>query len=218
MDVNANYSNILKFIYNLRDGETVDLMKKRGASYNASYGLSTLHIKNEASRIGKCQELALKLWAQDTRETKIFALHLLEPEKCDEKFLNSIVLELPNVEIAQQAAMTVLYEAEILPETLVEWCKCSSISVKMAGYHTLIRKIKAGTFAASAFGILFVLIHHELNNDPELVLREIASLLEAMARSDEKKEAVVEFVNKEVAHNTKYAYYLVENVLKQLSI
>lgn len=212
-----DYSRVIRFIYQHRDGDIAEQMQKKGACYNASYGLSTHIIKREAEQIGQSQELALKLWNNDIREAKIFALYLMEPHLCSEEFLDGLVMQLQTVELAQLAAMTVLCNANITGAKLCDWCSSPSLAVKLAGYNTLIRKIKTGKPIPSEFGTLFAIIENDVGASNTNAIHTISLLLEAISSLGEKETLMtIALVKKTSAINNKESGFLVENVMKPL--
>jgi len=215
MNVQAEFTRVIKFIYAHRDGEVAENITKSGGNYNMNYGLSSLLIKNEARRIGTSQELALKLWKENTRETRLMALYLFDPQKCDIQFINDLVNQFPGTEIALQASMSLLQNAGIELSDIVRWCKDDAMPVKLTGYNTLVRKIKSGNFAGESFGIFFEMLGGEIEKQNTLPLQSVSIALETIARAGEaNREEVIRFVEKVSARDMKTTRFLVVNVLE----
>ena len=157
-------------------------MSLRGVGYNASYGLSIEHIRKECLRMGRCNALAMKLWEENTRETRLFGLYLMEPAKCDSEFAERITRQIDTLELSQHAAYAVFAESQIDEKTILAWCADTSTTVKMTGYNTLIRKIKNDTFASVEFGTLFDIVLADIRNDRLMFTQVFISLLDCIAR------------------------------------
>ena len=215
MNVSEEFTRVLKFIHAHRDGEVSENITRSGAQYNVNYGLSTLLLKNEARRIGPAQELAERLWVEDTRETRLMALFLLDPGRCDAVFLDKLVRTLATVEMSLQAAMTILQSPAVDVDLIVRWCKDDQMTVKLAGYNTLVRKVKTGTFAGECLGTFFAMLGVEIAGHKPLPRQSVCAALEAIAsQGAPARDDVVRFVENMEVQDANAARFLVVNVLE----
>ena len=209
------YAQVLHFIKAQRNGETADLMNKRGLQYNMNYGLSLIHIRQYAKEIGHNHQVAKQLWKENIRETKLFALYLFEPNDLSLEELNKLVLQLNNIELAEQAAFTVLAEADIPQELLMQWCQNSSETVKLTAYNTIIRKMKTGSMPTFDFGVFFEMLHKEIVRDTILPTKSITFALSEIARKGQKN-LIEAFLKKLEMIDTKQSRFIVESTKNEL--
>lgn len=215
MELNKTFAEILHFIKAHRNGDAAQRMKDMGLIYNMNYGVSLLNIKEFLKTIPQNQELALKLWNEPLRETKLFALYLFEPAQCDSTFIHSLLNSLQNTELSEQAAWSVFCYSQLSQETLLDWCRDDSQTVKLAGYNTIIRKLKTGNMPQFDFGVFFDMLYHEIETDAVLPQKSVSFALTEIARKG-NKPLVEQFVQKIETINTKQSRFIVDNVNNEL--
>lgn len=204
------YAQILHQIKAQRNGETADRMKKMGIEYNMSYGVSLYDIRSFAKELGRNHQVAKQLWKENMRETKLFALYLFEPQQFSIDEINELVSQLSNLELAEQAAFTILAEADIPQATIMVWCQNASQTVKLTAYNTIIRKLKTGKIAEFDFGVFFEILQQEIAQDGILPTKSISFALSEIARKG-NKNLVEEFLKKLSAINTKQSTFIVDS-------
>jgi 3-methyladenine DNA glycosylase AlkD len=209
------YAQVLHFIKAQRNGETANLMTKMGLQYNINYGLSIIHIRQYAKELGRNHHVAKQLWKEDIRETKLFALYLFEPQEFSIDEINKLVLQLNNTELAEQAAFSVLTEADIPQATLMQWCQNASQTVKLTAYNTINRKFKTGNMAEFDFGVFFDMLEQEIAQDNILPTKSITFALSEIARKGHKN-LIEEFLKKLETINTKQCTFIVECTKNEL--
>ena len=209
------YAQVLHYIKAQRNGEAADLMTKMGLKYNMNYGVSLIHIRKFAKELGRNHQVAKQLWKENMRETKLFALYLFEPQQFSLDELNELVLQLNNTELAEQAAFTILTEADIPQEILMAWCQNASQTVKLTAYNTINRKVKTGKTADFDFGLFFDMLQQEIAQDNILPTKSISFALSEIARKGQI-DLIEIFLKKLEMINTKQSTFIVESTKNEI--
>jgi 3-methyladenine DNA glycosylase AlkD len=176
-----------------------------------NYGVSIIHIRQYAKELGCNHQIALKLWKENMREMKLFALYLFDPKLITVDELNKIVLQINNTELAEQAAFSILKDADIPQNILMKWCQNSSQAVKLTAYSTINRKFKTNTIIDFDFGLFFDVLYHEIAQDFILPSKSISFALSEIARKGHK-DTIETFLKKLETINTKQSLFIVECV------
>jgi 3-methyladenine DNA glycosylase AlkD len=211
------HAQILNFIRAHRNGETAGMMNKRGIQYNMNYGVSIIHIRQYAKELGYNHQIAQKLWKENMRETKLFALYLFDPKLITEDDLNEIILQINNTELAEQASFSILTNAVIPQNMLMEWCQNSSQAVKLTAYSTINRKFKTNTMIEFDFGLFFDVLYHEIAQDFILPTKSISFALSEIARKGHT-DKIETFLKKLETINTKQSIFIVDCVKNEMNM
>ncbi|PZX17414.1 DNA alkylation repair enzyme [Breznakibacter xylanolyticus] len=115
-EVDQHIEQLLKVIDLRKNGETVDQQKQRGISYRLSYGAALAHIKELARDIAPCNELAVRLWYRQIRETMILATLVADPLSLAPNEALQWCDLIANPELAEQMAINLLGKMPKLPE------------------------------------------------------------------------------------------------------
>ncbi len=96
-------------------------MRQRGLDYHVNFGVELPRLQDIASAFEPDEELALRLWHEDVRESKILAAMLmpadaLSPDQCD-----ALAQGIPNAEIAQTTALYLFSRLPFAEGLVARW-------------------------------------------------------------------------------------------------
>ncbi|WXG39628.1 MAG: DNA alkylation repair protein [Candidatus Freyarchaeum deiterrae] len=128
------YSDILKRLETLSNPEAVKGMAMFGITPERTYGVSIPDLRKIAKETGKNHLLAQQLWASNTRETRILASMIDDPEMVTEEQMDSWVKEFDYWEICDQCIMKLFRWTKYAYQKAVEWSSNEEEFVKRAGF------------------------------------------------------------------------------------
>ena len=99
------YEEIIQRFELLSDPNRVEGMERVGIKPNKAYGVSIPDLRKIAKEIGKNHELAMQLWRTDTRETRILACMIDDPEMVSEVQMDSWAGDFDYWEVCDQCCM-----------------------------------------------------------------------------------------------------------------
>ncbi|GAG05017.1 unnamed protein product, partial [marine sediment metagenome] len=97
-----DYKKIIEKLKSLSDPEAVEGMARYGITPEKTYGVSIPNLRKIAKETGRDQDLSLKLWECNTRETRILAGMIGDPAKVTLEQMESWVREFTYWEICDQ--------------------------------------------------------------------------------------------------------------------
>lgn len=130
---------ILKKLEDLADHKAIDGMARFGITAKSIYGVSIPKLRNMAKEIGENQKLSLKLWNHDSRETRILAAMVGEPNEVSEKQINLWVADFDSWEICDQAIMNLFEKTSFAYEKAFEYYMREEEFVRRAGFVLMAR-------------------------------------------------------------------------------
>lgn len=92
------------------DGVVSQNMREKGVGYRVNWGISLLHLKDLAADYQPDLHVALELWKDNVRESKIMALLLMPKEEFTLDLAEVWIETLQTQEIAEMAAMLLFQE------------------------------------------------------------------------------------------------------------
>ncbi len=130
---------VIAKLKDLGDPKAVEGMARFGITAKCVYGVSIPELRKMAKEIGKDQKLALKLWDHESRETRILAAMVGEPEKVSEKQMNMWVDGFDSWEVCDQAIMNLFEKTTYAYTKAFEWHKRDEEFVRRAGFVLMAR-------------------------------------------------------------------------------
>ena len=125
---------IVDKLKSLSDPKAVEGMAKFGITPKNAYGVSIPDLRKLAKKIGKNHNLALQLWGIDTRETRILASMIDEPDLVTEEQMESWAKEFDYWEICDQVCMNLFAYTKFAYGKALEWSKRKEEFVKRAWF------------------------------------------------------------------------------------
>ncbi len=130
---------VLAKLEDLGDPKAVEGMARFGITAKCVYGVSIPELRKMAKEIGKDQKLAQRLWNHESRETRILAAMVGEPEKVSEKQMNMWVDGFDSWEVCDQAIMNLFEKTTYAYTKAFEWHKRDEEFVRRAGFVLMAR-------------------------------------------------------------------------------
>ncbi len=104
-DFQFMHQSLIKEVAKFENTITSKTMARLGLNYSINYGLSINQLDTVAGIIDKDDNYAKYLWKQNEREAKLIALRIFETQNFELAELDDFVVNISNVELAEQAAM-----------------------------------------------------------------------------------------------------------------
>ena len=130
---------ILRKLESLSNREAVEGMRRYGITPEKSFGISIPILRKLAKEIGRDHELAMKLWGINTRETRILASMIDDPEMVSEEQMEEWVKEFDYWEICDQVCQNLFAHTRYAYKKALEWSKRREEFVKRAGFTLMAR-------------------------------------------------------------------------------
>ena len=135
----TSYEEILQMLEENADPESLAGMARVGITPENAYGVKIPVLRKIAKDAGRNSELAKKLWAKKTRETRILACMIEDPSTITEEQMEDWVKEFDYWEICDQCIMNLFDRTEFTTRKIFEWTKREEEYVKRAGFALIAR-------------------------------------------------------------------------------
>lgn len=132
------HKEIISKISQFNNGVAAESMHKMGLKYKVNHGLSLPQIDKIASAIIKSNQLALYLWSQVERESKLIAVRIFSNYDLNKNIVDEILEGITNVELAEQSAIKLLSKIESAEELASDLIQQSEFK-QLAGYVLIAR-------------------------------------------------------------------------------
>lgn len=130
---------VLAKLKDLGDPKAVEGMARFGITAKCIYGVSIPKLRKMAKEIGKDQDLSIKLWDHESRETRILASMIGEPSKVREKQMDMWVAGFDSWEVCDQAIMNLFEKTTHAYQKAFEWHRREEEFVRRAGFVMMAR-------------------------------------------------------------------------------
>ncbi len=137
-DVALMHQKIVEKLSQYQNGVAAETMNKMGLDYAVNYGLSLPQIDSIANAIERDINLALYLWKQEERESKLLALRILKNFQLNDKLLDEIIGGIANIELAEQAVFQIFTTQETSGKLALKLINKSSFA-QLAGFLLISR-------------------------------------------------------------------------------
>jgi hypothetical protein len=119
-DLDPQIDLIIQRIQLRKNGETVDLHKKRGIIYGKTFGVSLHHLKEIAASQTPSFELADRLWHRQIRETMILATMLCPPAEISIDNCFEWAILISTSELVEQLSLNLLAQTPFLSQLAIQ--------------------------------------------------------------------------------------------------
>ena len=123
----------------LQDSHAVTGMMRYGITPEKAYGVSIPDLRAIAKEAGRNHHIAIKLWEIDTRETRILASMIEEPDKVNEKLIETYVSSFGYWEICDQWCMNLFEKIPAAYHYAKVWSRCRKEFIRRAGFVLMAR-------------------------------------------------------------------------------
>ncbi len=127
-------NNILRKLKDLADPKAVEGMAKFGITSRKIYGVSIPNLRKIAKETGTNHQLALELWDEGIRETRILASMIDDPALVTEKQMEKWVKDFDSWEVCDQCCMNLFWQTPFVFERAIDWALRKEEFVKRAGF------------------------------------------------------------------------------------
>ena len=131
--------SIIQRLEEMSNPEIVESMKKFGITPERAYGISIPDLRKLAKEMGKNHLLAQELWEINTRETRILATMIDEPEKVTEGQMERWARDFDYWEICDQCCANLFTKTRFAYKKAFEWSSRDEEFVKRAGFVLMAR-------------------------------------------------------------------------------
>ena len=119
------------------NGVVSSLQRKQGLDYKINFGVEIPRLKVIAAQYNPNRDLALALWQENIRESKILAILLMPSSEFTADDAQTWIAEAPFTEIADQLSMRLLCNIPNAPHHCVEWIEKDEAHFPYCGLLTL---------------------------------------------------------------------------------
>lgn len=134
-----NRDEILTHLQQLGNPEAVVGMARFGITPQRAFGVNIPELRQLAKQIGKDHSLALQLWADDTRETRILAGMIEDPRQLTESQMEEWASDFDYWEICDQVVANLFERSPFAYAKAVAWSNRPEEYVKRAGFVLMAR-------------------------------------------------------------------------------
>lgn len=135
---NETFEEILRRIYLLQSGGTIDSLQAIGADTKRQLGASYVSLKNLAASYTPNEQIALLLWNQQKREEQILACFLLPVDLNKEK-ITQLIRDCISFEIAGYFGSLYLHKRSDLKDFAMAWLNSEIPFLQLATLTALSR-------------------------------------------------------------------------------
>jgi 3-methyladenine DNA glycosylase AlkD len=135
----VNKREVLAQLESWADPEAVAGMARYGIQGLRAYGVRIPRTRRLARELGRDQRLALELWGVPTRETRILACMVAEPERTSAGQAEAWARQFTDWEVCDQCCMNLFEKAPWAWEKALEWSRDEAEFVKRAGFVLMAR-------------------------------------------------------------------------------
>lgn len=211
---------IIKELESLRSKKNIEEMQRFGiTSKSKIFGILKPELRKIAKRIGKNQELAIKLWETEIHEARILASIIAEPEKFTEDLMDKWVSEIDNWDLCDQCVMNLFWRTKHAYKKAREWSQSNHEFIKRAGF-SLIAKLAISDKKASneKFEQFFPIIKREATDKRNYVKKAISWALRQIGKRNlELNEKAIEIAKEIQRLNSKSAKWIAQDVIRELT-
>lgn len=144
MTIDEQIRDIKKEFRSSMNGVLSAKMRESGMPYKVIFGVEYPRLVSIAQEFTPDRRLAQALWNEDIRESKILATLLIPPEAFLPEMADIWVDETPTAEVAQIAAMNLLWRQSWASEAAFQWIASDNPMRQLYGFLIMARLLQAG--------------------------------------------------------------------------
>ncbi len=123
----------------LGNPQAIEGMSRFGIDTSKAYGVKVPELRRLGKQIGRNHGLALQLWDEGSREARILAGLVADPQKMDEDLLERWVADFSDWEVCDQTCMNLFDKTPFAVRKCFDWSKRKQEFVKRAGFALIAR-------------------------------------------------------------------------------
>lgn len=209
---------ILKKFKKLGKPGSAEEMERLGITPEKAYGVRIPALRKMAKEIGKDHQLAIELWAINSRETRILASMIDEIKKVDAAQMERWAKDFDYWEICDQTCMNLFRRNPDAWEKAVQWSGRAEEFVKRAGFVLMatmaVHEKKA---ADEKFEQFLPIIKREAVDERAMVKKGVSWALRQIGKKNlHLNKKAIETARKIQQINSKAAKWISRDALKEL--
>lgn len=138
-DAREKAREIRRSFRSLMDGVVSQNMREKGVAYHVNWGISLKHLKELSEEFEPDFHVALELWKDNVRESKIMALMLMPHDEFTLDIAELWIDTTPTQEIAEMSAMLLLQYQPYAPQLAFRLISQADSIKQILGYNILSR-------------------------------------------------------------------------------
>lgn len=212
------YSDILDQLESLTDPKTVEGMAKFGITPQKVYGVSIPNLRGIARGTNTNHELAGWLWVNGSREARILASMIDDPQLVTEDQMERWGGEFDYWEICDQVCMNLFQKTPMAWQKATEWSTRQDESHKRAAFVLMSRLAVTEKKAPDEkFEAFLPLIKNEATDERNMVKKAVNWALRQIGKRNLKLNAKAIQVAEEIHQmDSKSAKWIASNALREL--
>ena len=213
-----DYSEILDELESMADPEAVKGMARFGITPEKAYGVSMPDLRHLARGIGRDHELAGWLWVNGSRETRILASLVDDPEMVTEEQMEKWTADFDYWEICDQVCINLFGKTSLRWQKAIEWSEREEESYKRAGFVLMTRiAISDKKAADEQFDILFPLIIKQANDERNLIKKSVNWALRQIGKRNlQLNSRAIQTAEEIYKLNSKTAKWIASDAIREL--
>ncbi len=210
---------ILKKFKALADPKAKEGMAKYGITSKKVYGISIPNLRKLAKEISKNHELAKELWKEGSREAKILASMIDDPELVDEKQMEEWVKDFDCWEVCDQCCLNLFWQTPFAFKKAIEWSKRKDEFVKRAGFALMaVLAWKDKKAEDNKFLKFFSLIKQQATDERNFVKKAVNWALRQIGKRNLKLNEEAIKIAKEIQKiDSKTAKWIASDAIRELT-
>lgn len=144
MEIKQKILEIKRDFRTMMNGVASFQMRQRGLEYHINFGIELPRLMEYSKSLTLDRALALALWNENVRESKILACVLLPNDEVFDDICEIWVEQIPNIEIARIAFMYLFMRHPSVAEKAFNWIARDSQWCQVCGYLMLAKLLQQG--------------------------------------------------------------------------
>ena len=118
----------------LMNGVASQSMRQKGSSYHINWGIQLPQLKELATQYEKNGQLAIMLWKDDVRESKIMATLLMPHDEMLPDMMEQWMQQISNMEMVEMSVVNLFQYADSAPFFAYKWMASGNELEQYAGF------------------------------------------------------------------------------------
>lgn len=213
MNSSEKFFKLLGDLHQQKNGQVSETMLDMGIMYKVNYGVSLATIRELSRPYGPDHALAEMLYQHDSREAKIAASLVEDPNSVTREQMEQWSADFINSELVEQVCVNLFQKVEFSLAKSFEWCLTDNLYLKMAGYLLAGYAARIKEYRNSQLLSYFDNIEEDAPNSAVYLRNAIAFCLREIAlRNSECKLEVYSFLSKLESTGDDSAIWIAEEV------
>lgn len=212
------YSEIIQELESLSSPEDVEGMARFGINPQKTYAVRIPELRRIARAMGKNHQLALQLWEEGYRETRILACMVEDPHKITSEQMDRWVDEFDYWEICDQCCMKLFRMTPMAYEKIFQWSKSEKEFTKRAAFALIaVMAVHDKKASDEKFEQFFPLIIKESTDDRNYVKKAVNWALRHIGKRNITLNKKAIAIAREIHQiDSKSAKWIASNALREL--